>query len=88
MTFSPQGMLAAIRSDKLMVSLFEHQLANTQSAIFTYAFENDVVTATPLLFNQQIETFIQSSGLPAWRTTTDVFQATVAVKIVENALRR
>ncbi len=87
MTFSPQGMLSAIRSNKLMVSLFEtpageHAISN----IYLRTFENDVITATPLLFfNEQIETFIQLSGLPAWRTTTDAFQATVAVTIVENA---
>lgn len=87
MTFSPEGVLAAIRSNKLMISLFEtpngeHAISN----IYLRTFENDVVTATPLLFfNEQIETFIQSNGLPAWRTTTDAFQATVSLKIVENA---
>lgn len=87
MTFSPEGVLAAIRSNKLMISLFEtpngeHAISN----IYLRTFENDVVTATPLLFfNEQIETFIQPNGLPAWRTTTDAFQATVSLKIVENA---
>lgn len=51
MTFSPTGVLSAIRSEKLMVSLFDTPLSELSiSNIYLRTFDNDVISATPLLF--------------------------------------
>lgn len=87
MTFSPTGVLSAIRSDKMMVSLFE--TPNSEAAItniYLRTFNQDVISATPLLFfNDSIETFKQPCGSLAWRTTTEEVEAVVALRIVNNA---
>ena len=87
MTFSPTGVLSAIRSEKLMVSLFDTPLNELSiSNIYLRTFNNDVISATPLLFfNEEIETFKQADGSLVWKTSTDKFEALVSLRIVENA---
>ncbi|MDA0108613.1 cellobiose phosphorylase [Vibrio sp. La 4.2.2] len=87
MTFSPTGVLSAIRSKELMVSLFDTPMNELSiSNVYLRAFENDAITATPLLFfNEEIETFKQSNGSLAWKTTTDKFEALVSIRIVDSA---
>ncbi|MEZ8272328.1 cellobiose phosphorylase [Vibrio splendidus] len=87
MTFSPTGVLSAIRSEKLMVSLFDTPLNELSiSNIYLRTFNNDVISATPLLFfNEGIETFKQADGSLVWKTSTDKFEALVSLRIVENA---
>ncbi|CAH0525314.1 GH36-type glycosyl hydrolase domain-containing protein [Vibrio hippocampi] len=87
MTFSPTGVLSAIRSEKLMVSLFDTPLNELSiSNIYLRTFDQDIISATPLLFfNEEIETFKQKGGSLAWKTTTDKYEALVSLRIVDSA---
>ncbi len=70
-----------------MVSLFDTPMNELSiSNVYLRAFENDAITATPLLFfNEEIETFKQLDGSLAWKTTTDKFEALVSIRIVDSA---
>ncbi|RJX71960.1 cellobiose phosphorylase [Vibrio sinensis] len=86
-TFSPAGILSAIRSNKLMVSLFETPMSEMAiSNIYLRTIENDQYSATPLLFfNDKIETFQLSNGSLGWKTSTEKFEATVILHTEQNA---
>ncbi|WP_404969865.1 GH36-type glycosyl hydrolase domain-containing protein [Vibrio campbellii] len=81
-TFNSDGVLGAIRSGRLMVSLFDTPESEMAiSNVFLRVKSNGEFKVTPLLFfNNNIETFKQADGSLQWVTTTDELEATVTLK--------
>lgn len=87
LTFNADGVLGAIRSGRLMVSLFDTPDSEMAiSNVFLRVKSEGEFKVTPLLFfNNKIETFKQSDGSLQWVTTTEDFEAVVSIKTVDHA---
>ena len=86
LTFNADGVLGAIRSDRLMVSLFDTPDSEMAiSNVFLRVKGEGKSNVTPLLFfNNKIETFKQSDGSLQWVTTTEDFEAVVSIKTADH----
>ncbi|CAH8242413.1 GH36-type glycosyl hydrolase domain-containing protein [Vibrio aestuarianus] len=82
MTFHADGVLGAIRSDKLMVSLFDTPASEMAIAnVFLRVKDGDEYAVTPLLFfNNNVETFKLGDNSISWVTVTERFTAQVTVR--------
>ncbi|MEF1282220.1 cellobiose phosphorylase, partial [Vibrio fortis] len=86
LTFNADGVLGAIRSDRVMVSLFDTPDSEMAiSNVFLRVKGEGKSNVTPLLFfNNKIETFKQSDGSLQWVTTTEDFEAVVSIKTADH----